>query len=193
MPRSTLRARDRDFRGRWHRLGRSAGSSGGNDAPTTWTRSWPRSCSPTSSIRRAERRARRPRCGAVRRRHDEIARTELERHRGREGQDPGLRSRDGSKGRRGRRPSRWGDRRRRSQPRYRDPCRLHTGEVELEGDDIAGIAVAIGAPGRRLGGPLKRCWCPEPSKTSPPGAASCSSMRVSTTSRVSPTAGSSTA
>ena len=42
---------------------------------------------------------------------------------------------------------------------------LHTGEIEVIGDDVGGIAVHIGA---RVGGLARgeRCWCPGPSRTS---------------------------
>ena len=40
---------------------------------------------------------------------------------------------------------------------------LHTGEIELLGDDVAGLAVHIGARVASLAGP-GRCWCRAPSR-----------------------------
>ena len=41
---------------------------------------------------------------------------------------------------------------------------LHTGECEVRGDDIGGIAVHIGARVGALAGPT--CWCPARCATS---------------------------
>ena len=90
---------------------------------------------------------------AVRRRHDEIVRTELERHRGREIKTLGdgfLATFEGpARGVHCARAIVAGVRSLGIQIR----AGLHTGEVELEGDDIAGIAVAIGARVGALAGP----------------------------------------
>jgi len=44
-------------------------------------------------------------------------------------------------------------------------CGIHTAEIELRGDDIAGIGVIIAARVSALAGP-ETCWYPEPSSTS---------------------------
>ena len=89
----------------------------------------------------------------VRRRHDEIVRAELVRHRGREIKTLGdgfLATFDGPA--RGVRCARAiADASRELGIEIR--AGLHTGEIELEGDDISGISVAIGARVGALAGP----------------------------------------
>ncbi|MGZ8631679.1 MAG: adenylate/guanylate cyclase domain-containing protein [Actinomycetota bacterium] len=89
----------------------------------------------------------------VRRRHDEIVRTELGRHRGREIKTMGdgfLATFEG--------PARGVHCARAIVDRVRElgleiRAGLHTGEIELDGEDIAGIAVSIGARVGALAGP----------------------------------------
>ena len=89
----------------------------------------------------------------LRRRHDEIVRDELGRHRGREIKTMGdgfLATFEG--------PARGVHCARAIADRVRDVgieirAGLHTGEIELDGDDIAGIAVSIGARIGALAGP----------------------------------------
>ena len=91
--------------------------------------------------------------GAVRHRHDEIVRAELGRYRGREIKTMGdgfLATFEG--------PARGVHCARSIAADVRGlgieiRAGLHTGEVELDGDDIAGIAVAIGARVGALAGP----------------------------------------
>ena len=90
---------------------------------------------------------------AVRRRHDDIVRAELVRHRGREIKTLGdgfLATFDG--------PARGVHCARAIAVASRElgieiRAGLHTGEIELEGDDISGISVAIGARVGALAGP----------------------------------------
>jgi class 3 adenylate cyclase len=89
----------------------------------------------------------------VRRRHDEIVRAELARHRGREVKTMGdgfLATFDGpARGMHCARAIVHGVRELGIEIR----AGLHTGEIDLEGDDIAGIAVAIGARIGAMAGP----------------------------------------
>ena len=57
---------------------------------------------------------------------------------------------------------------------------LHTGECELIGDDVGGIAVHIGARVGALAAPA-RCWSRARSRTSSPARASSSPTAASTT------------
>ena len=67
----------------------------------------------------------------------------------------------------------------------------HTGEIELLGADVGGVAVHIGARVAALAGP-PRSSSPPPSRTSSPARASSSRTAASTHSRACPTAGTST-
>ena len=151
-----------EFRTPWIPGGERTAEERRTGSPTTCTRRRPASiacsrpcCSPTSSTRPRSPRSWVMRGGGrpARRTTAPSARTSLGSAGGRS-RRWGTGSWPRSTDRRGpcaaRRPSR-----RRCAPSASSPSRLHTGEVELVGDDVAGLAVAIAARVPRWPGPAR--------------------------------------